>query len=97
MQIIISIVMCISGFLFFNWLLGHRKHHIQIDLDERYFNFASYIKAIEQGLQQQGRTGKYIGDHRFIVDGKEYHFIERNINIGGAPLQRTILKPVHSK
>lgn len=99
MQIIIYIAMFISGFLFFNWLLGYRKNHIQIDLDERYFNLSSYLQAIEQELKgkRQGRTGKYIGDRKFIADGKQYHFIERNVNIGGVPEQRTILKPVKSE
>lgn len=93
MQIILFLVMfglCLFGF---NWLMGYRKDHITIDLDERYMNFREYVKAIQCELVKQGREVSYKGNRNFIIDGRSYIFIERNISMGGVPLQRTILKP----
>ncbi|MGB8001565.1 MAG: hypothetical protein WCF60_15920 [Anaerobacillus sp.] len=77
----------------FNWLMGYRKNHIQIDLDERYLDFNEYIRAIKKELESQGREVDYLGHRRFMIDNKPYMFIERNVSMGGVPLQRTILKP----
>ena len=82
--------LCLIGF---NWLMGYRKNHITIDLDERYVDFKQYVEAIQIELANQGRKVSYIGNRKFIIDGKTYIFIERNVSMGGVPLQRTILKP----
>ncbi|MDQ0484585.1 hypothetical protein [Guptibacillus hwajinpoensis] len=86
-----GIVLSLTGF---NWLMGYRKNHMQIDFDKRYFDFNEYIRAIKAELESQGKKVDYIGHRRFLIDDKPYAFIERNISMGGVPLQRTILKPI---
>lgn len=93
MQIIFSLVMLILGVIGFNRLMGYKRNQIIIDLDERYMDYNEYIKAIQSELVKQGRKVSYNGNRSFIIDGQSYIFIERNISIGGVPLQRTILKP----
>ncbi|MGN7177233.1 hypothetical protein BK139_14060 [Paenibacillus sp. FSL R5-0490] len=93
MEIIIFLAilgLCLFGF---NWIMGYRKNHITIDLDERYVDFKEYIEAIQSELVNQGREVSYVGNRKFIIDGRTYIFIERNVSMGGVPLQRTILKP----
>ncbi|MEH6990822.1 hypothetical protein [Cytobacillus firmus] len=93
MEIIIFLAilgLCLFGF---NWLMGYRKNHITIDLNERYVDFKEYVEAIQSELVNQGREVSYIGNRKFIIDGKTYIFIERNVSMGSVPLQRTILKP----
>ncbi|MFD2923232.1 hypothetical protein [Halobacillus naozhouensis] len=77
----------------FNWLMGYKKNHIVIDFDERYQDYKEYIGAIQRELVNQGRVVSYKGNSRFLIDGQVYVFVESNISMGGAPLQRTILKP----
>jgi hypothetical protein len=84
----------IGALLLFNWLMGYRKGHIQIDFEDRYFKEKEYIEAIKRELEEQGRQVEYKGNRKFVVDGQPYLFIERNVSMGGVPLQRTILKPV---
>lgn len=97
MEIIVTgvlvIVAIIGLFILSNWLLGYRKNHIVIDFDERFFDQDSFVKAIRQDLESQGRDVKYEGSGRFFIDGKKYLFIERNVSMGGVPMQRAILKP----
>jgi hypothetical protein len=91
----IWIILAGGGALFlFNWLMGYRKGYIQIDFEERYFKEKEYIEAIKRELAKQGRNVEYEGDRKFLIDGRSYLFIERNVSMGGVPLQRTILKPV---
>lgn len=93
MEIIIFLAvfgLCLLGF---NWLMGYRKDHITIDLDERHTDFREYVNAIQSELVKQGKEVSYKGNRKFIIDGRTYIFIERNVSMGGAPLQRTILKP----
>ncbi|SFL35951.1 hypothetical protein SAMN04487943_101150 [Gracilibacillus orientalis] len=90
---IIPIIMIIGLFLLFNWLMGYKKGNIIIDLDDRYINYSEYISAIQKKLESEGKDVEYKGDRRFIIDGKKYMFIERNVSMGGVPLQRTILQP----
>ncbi|GAA0415974.1 MAG: hypothetical protein ACQEWU_07205 [Bacillota bacterium] len=87
---LIFLVLCL---LSFNWVMGYGKGNIAIDLDERYVNYAEYVKAIQYELVKQGREVNYKGDGIFIIDGRSYIFIERNVSMGGIPLQRTTLKP----
>ncbi|EDL65628.1 hypothetical protein [Bacillus sp. SG-1] len=89
----IFILVLAGGLFLFNTLMGYKKDHIVIDFDERYFQFNEYIQAIHRELEKRGRDVKYEGDGRFVIDGKSYLFIERNVSMGGVPLQRTILKP----
>lgn len=78
----------------FNWLMGYRKGHSQIDFEERFFKEGEYIEAIKKELEQKGNDVEYKGNRTFIVDGRTYLFIERNVSMGGVPLQRTILKSI---
>lgn len=89
----IFILVLAGGLFLFNTLMGYKKDHIVIDFDERYFQYNEYIQAIQRKMESKGRDVKYEGDGRFIIDGKKYLFIERNVSMGGVPLQRTILKP----
>lgn len=94
MEYIWVILAAIGALILFNWLMGYRKGHIQIDFEERFFKEKEYIEAIKSELENQGRHVEYKGNRRFFVDGRPYLFIERNVSMGGVPLQRTILKPV---
>lgn len=88
------VVVGIGSFFLFNWLMGYRKGHIQIDFNERYMDHKAYVQAIEAELDRKGYQANYEGDFTFRINGKPYVFIERNVPMGGVPLQRTILKPV---
>jgi hypothetical protein len=88
------IVLVLAGGLFlFNMLMGYKKGNIILDLDERYIEYSDYIQAIKKELESKGYKVKYEGNGTFTIDGKRYLFMERNVSMGGAPLQRTILKP----
>ena len=93
MKIILFLAILGLWLIGFNWLMGYRKNHITIDLDERYVDFKEYVEAIQSELIKQGREVSYMGNRKFIIDGQTYIFIERNVSMGGVPLQRTILKP----
>ncbi|WP_202409589.1 MULTISPECIES: hypothetical protein [Halobacillus] len=80
-------------YMLFNWLMGYRKGHIQMDLDDRYVDFNQYIKAVLAELKRRGFEAFYEGNGVFTINGSRYVFIERNVSMGGVPLQRTILKP----
>jgi hypothetical protein len=90
---VVVIAVLLGAFFLFNWLMGYKKNHIVIDFDERYIDYNKYVKAIQQELESRGKDVKYEGNYRFIIDGKRYLFIERNVSMGGVPMQRTILKP----
>ncbi len=96
MNFFLMIAVIVASLTGFNWLMGYRKNHIQIDLDERYIDYNEYVRALKSELRTQGREVDYLGDRKFKIDGKTYMFIERNVTMGGVPLQRTILKPVIS-
>jgi hypothetical protein len=89
----VVILVFAGGLFLLNMLMGYKKGNIVIDFDERYIDYNEYIHAIQQELESQGRDVKYEGNGRFVIDGKHYLFMERNVSMGGAPLQRTILKP----
>lgn len=93
MLIILLLAMFILFFIGFNRFMGYRKNYIIVDLDERYTDYGEYIKAIQSELVKKGRNVSYKGNRHFIVDGRSYFFVEKNISMGGVPLQRTILKP----
>ncbi|WP_080846265.1 hypothetical protein [Cytobacillus gottheilii] len=90
--IILYILFGIGFLFFFNWLMGYKKGNITIDFDERYFNKKEYVEAIKNKLESEGKEVAYKGNGRFNIDGKNYLLIERNVSMGGVPLQRTILK-----
>ncbi|MGP4041045.1 hypothetical protein ACTWP4_14275 [Gracilibacillus sp. D59] len=90
---VLVIILFTGAFGLFNWLMGYEKGNIIIDLDDRYIDYGEYVAAIQKKLENEGRVVTYLGDGIFSIDGKNYMFIERNISMGGVPLQRTILKP----
>ncbi|QDP39840.1 hypothetical protein [Radiobacillus deserti] len=92
LTITVFIILGIGSFFLFNWLMGYKKGNIIIDFEERYFNQKEYVEAIKDKLQNEGKEVYYKGNSRFKIDGKHYLLIERNVSMGGAPLQRTILK-----
>ncbi|MCR8849798.1 hypothetical protein NQ095_15370 [Rossellomorea sp. SC111] len=94
MEFIWLILAGLGALFLFNWLMGYRKEHIQIDFENRYVKEKEYIDAIKRELGKQGRDVEYMGNRKFVIDGRPYLFIERNVSMGGVPLQRTILKPV---
>ncbi len=93
MNFFLMLVVIVASLTGFNWLMGYRKNHIQIDLDERYIDYNEYVRALKNELSGQGKDVEYLGNRKFKIDGKKYLFIERNVTMGGVPLQRTILKP----
>lgn len=93
MQIFLMLVMLSLFFVGSNWLMGYRKNYITIDLEERYMDYNKYIEAIQSELVKQGKEASYQRNGIFLIDGRSYIFKERNIPVGGVPLQRTILKP----
>ncbi|WP_226036577.1 hypothetical protein [Aquibacillus saliphilus] len=90
--ITVFIILGIGSLFLFNWLMGYKKGNITIDFEERYFNQKEYVEAIKNKLQNEGKEVYYKGNSRFKIDGKNYLLIERNVSMGGVPLQRTILK-----
>ncbi|WP_371018135.1 hypothetical protein [Pseudalkalibacillus sp. JSM 102089] len=94
MNFFLMLVAFVASLTGFNWLMGYRKNYIQIDLDERYIDYNEYVRALKNELSGQGKEVEYLGNRKFKIDGKRYVFIERNVTMGGVPLQRTILKPV---
>ncbi|WP_042224459.1 hypothetical protein [Oceanobacillus manasiensis] len=90
---IIAFIIGISFLFLFNRLMGYQKGSITIDFEERYYKQNEHLAAIKSKLENEGREVYYKGNSKFIVDGKNYNFIERTVNMGGAPLQRTILIP----
>ncbi|RIW33995.1 hypothetical protein D3H55_10380 [Bacillus salacetis] len=89
----IFIVVFAGGLFLFNTLMGYKKGNITLDLDDRYIDYKEYTQAIQRELENKGHNVKYEGNGTFTIDGKRYLFMERNVSMGGAPLQRTILKP----
>jgi hypothetical protein len=94
MEIMLAILIGVGMFLLFNFLMGYRKGNIQIEFDERYFKESEYIEAIMTELEKQGKKVHYQGNRHFVIDGELYVFVERNVSMGGLPMQRTILKPI---
>lgn len=95
LQGILFLLMIVGLFVLFNRLMGYRKNYITLDLEERYFDHSSFVEAVQKELESQGRDVTYEGNSRFIIDGKSFLFFERNVSMGGVPLQRAILKPEH--
>jgi hypothetical protein len=94
LELIFILIFLIAGIFAFNWLMGYRNQNIILDLDERYIHLNDYAKAVKAELESQGKTVDYRGNRLFIINGKHYHLIERNVSMGGVPLQHTILQKV---
>lgn len=94
MEILFLLILIAFGFLGLNWLMGYRNGNITLDLDDRYIHLNDYVKAVKEELEKQGKTVDYKGNRLFLIDGRKYHLIERNVSMGGVPLQHTILQRV---
>jgi len=92
MDILIGVVIGLLALFGFNWLMGYKKGNIQLDLDERYIHLKEYVQAIQEELTKQGKQVSYQGNRIFSIDNHRYLLVERNVSMGGAPLQHTVLK-----
>ncbi|SFC35437.1 hypothetical protein SAMN05443252_10317 [Bacillus sp. OV322] len=82
-NIIAALLFGSLGVLGLNWLMGQGKGRIIIEFDDRYTDFDKYIKAILKELTRQGHMASYPGYRKFLIDGKKYDFMERNVSIEG--------------
>lgn len=77
----------------FNMLMGYRKENITLTLDGRYTNLTDQANAVIKELEKRGSTVEYKGDGQYVVDGRSYVVLKRQVSMGGAPLERTVLVP----
>ena len=93
MEIILGIIAVGAAFwFFFSYLLGFKKKNITMTFDDRFYTLDEHVKAIEQKLKQDGKQVEYLGNRRFLVNGKRYMFVERTVPMSGVPMQQTILE-----
>jgi len=93
MQILLAFVALGAGFwFFFSYLLGFRNKNITMTFDDRFYALDDHVKAIEEKLKQDGKLVEYLGNRRFLVNGKRYLFVERTVPMSGIPVQQTILE-----
>lgn len=78
---------------FFNMLMGYRKGNISLELDGRYTSLTDQANAVTAELKKQGKTAEYKGDGQYLVDGRSYVVLKRQVPMGGVPLERTVLVP----
>ncbi|PGK51710.1 hypothetical protein CN918_28375 [Priestia megaterium] len=97
MEILVVVVIALGALFGFNWLMGYKKGNIQLDLDNRYIHLNDYVKAIKQELTKQGKDVMYNGNRIFTIDKHQYVLVERNVSMGGVPLQHTVLKRLKGK
>ncbi|MFA9555728.1 hypothetical protein ACERII_00270 [Evansella sp. AB-rgal1] len=93
MEIFIGAIILLGIYILFNYIMGYRKNQIVIDFEERYVNVHEHMEAIQAKLETQGRKVEQNGVRGLLIDNRPYFFIERTINMGGIPMQRTILVP----
>lgn len=74
--------------------MGYKKDNITLDLEERYTNQKKQSYAVIKELMIQGKTAEYTGNGEYSVDGKRYAVMQRNVGMGGAALQPTVLVPI---
>lgn len=67
------------------------KNKIVLELDERYFNLKELRNAVVEHLINEGKNCKVINDYTLKIDGNLYVLKEKNMSIGGVPLQQVIL------
>ncbi|TMW71062.1 hypothetical protein [Alteribacter natronophilus] len=91
---LLALLISAGGLLLFNYLMGYRKDRIIIDFRERYTDLGDHMKAVREQLEKDGKRAEISGYRSLLIDGSPYLFTERTVNVGGVPLQRTILKPV---
>ena len=94
MGILVTVFIGLAALFGFNWLMGYKKGYITLQLEERYIHLNEYVKAVKQELVKQGRSVEYEGNRIFSIDKNRYMLVERNVSMGGVPLQHTILKRV---
>jgi hypothetical protein len=67
------------------------KDKIVLELDERYFNQYDLRNAVVEHLRKEGKSCEVIDGYTLIVNNKKYVLTEKNISMGGVPLQQAIL------
>jgi hypothetical protein len=67
------------------------KKKIVLELDERYFNLRDLRKAVVEHLTNEGKDCEVINDCTLRINDKMYVLNEKNISMGGVPLQQVIL------
>ncbi|WP_254901144.1 hypothetical protein [Tuberibacillus sp. Marseille-P3662] len=92
MGFFIGVILFIAAIFGFNWFMGYKKDNITLDLEDRYTNLQDYAEAVKQELENRGKTVTSRRNRYFNIDGKSYVLVERNVSMGGVPLQHTILK-----
>ncbi|MBN3346299.1 hypothetical protein CF050_05285 [Clostridium botulinum] len=70
------------------------KDRFVIELDDRYFNQKDLINAACKYLNNQGKKCEIVNIYTLLIDGKKYSATERNLNMGGIPLQQVIVKEI---
>ncbi|MFV3012935.1 hypothetical protein ACLD43_14115 [Clostridium botulinum] len=70
------------------------KDRFVIELDDRYFNQKDLINAACEYLNNQGKKCEIVDIYTLLIDGKKYSATERNLNMGGVPLQQVIVKEI---
>jgi hypothetical protein len=65
---------------------------IVLELDERYFNQNDLRNAVVEYLENKGKSCEIIDNTTLLVDNQRYTLIEKNMSMGGVPLQQVILK-----
>jgi len=94
MDILVAVFIGLAALVGFNWLMGYKKGNITLQLNERYIHLNEYVKAVKQELVNQDRNVEYEGNRIFSIDKNRYILVERNVSMGGVPLQHTILKRI---
>lgn len=92
-DLLLAVGVCLVGYWFYYvFLLGFKKGNIVMTFNERFIHHEDHIQAVKRRLKDDGRHFEYLGDRKFIVDGKPYLFMERTVPGDFGPLQQTILK-----
>ncbi len=91
--ILVIIAVFALALIGFNILMGYKKGNISLELDGRYENLTDRARAITEELEKQGKIVEYNGEGHFHINGAPYVVLVRNVSMGGAPLERTVLIP----
>jgi hypothetical protein len=70
------------------------KNKIVLELDERYFNQIDLRNAVIERLKKEGKNCEAVDNYTILINNQKYTLTEKNISMGGVPLQQVILKKV---
>ncbi|MBB6176636.1 hypothetical protein HNQ82_001451 [Anoxybacillus tengchongensis] len=72
------------------------KRKIVIELNERYFDKNSLMRAVVQHLESEGKQCEMIDVNTLILDGKKYYVHETNVAATYCPpVQRAVLTEIN--